>query len=132
MLLMKVVLLIWYSSDFWFQEDWVIFGLKNWLWNLKMPYFCLLRLKLSYKIWTNPFSMFIRVQKCIEFHLPHYEISQRWSHYCRSWRKLLKKCLWDFHTYLKKYSSFWTLIVFTNVKGFTGYGRSLSQKTSLS
>ena len=46
-----------------------------------MPYFCQLRLKLSYKIQTNPFRMLIKVQKCIEFHLPHYKIPQPCSHY---------------------------------------------------
>ena len=47
-----------------------------------LPYFCQLCLKLSYKIQTNPFRMFIRVQKCIEFHLPPYEIPQLFSNYC--------------------------------------------------
>ena len=45
-----------------------------------VPNFCQLRLKLSYKIQKNPFRMFIRVQKCIEFHLPPYEIPQPCSH----------------------------------------------------
>ena len=45
-----------------------------------VPYFYQLCLKLSYKIQTNPFRMFIRVQKCIEFHLPPYEIPQLCSH----------------------------------------------------
>ena len=47
-----------------------------------MPYFCQLCLKLSHKIQTNPFRMFISVQKCIEFHLPPYEIPQPCSPYC--------------------------------------------------
>ena len=50
------------------------------LFSKNVPYFCQLRLKLSYKIQTNPFRMFIRVQKCIEFHLPPYEIPQPYSH----------------------------------------------------
>ena len=50
------------------------------LFSKNVPYFCQLRLKLSYKIQTNPFRMFIRVQKCIEFHLPHYEIPQLCLH----------------------------------------------------
>ena len=50
------------------------------LFSKNVPYFCQLRLKLSYKIQKNPFRMFIRVQKCIEFHLPPYKISQPWSH----------------------------------------------------
>ena len=53
-----------------------------------MAYFCQLRLKLSYKIQKNPFRMFIRVQICIEFHQPPYEIPQLWSHYCRAAIKL--------------------------------------------
>ena len=51
------------------------------LFSKNVPYFCQLRLKLSYKIQTNPFRMFIRVQKCIEFHLPPYEIPQPCSYY---------------------------------------------------
>ena len=77
-----------FKWEFWFHKDWVIFGLKNWLWNLKMPYFCQLRLKLSYKIWTNPFRMFIRVQKSIEFHLPPYEIPQPLSHYYLCYKRI--------------------------------------------
>ena len=50
------------------------------LFSKNVPYFCQLCLKLSYKIQTNPFRMFIRVQKCIEFHLPPYEIPQPCSH----------------------------------------------------
>ena len=55
------------SIYFFYQSEKTLFS-KN------VPYFCQLRFKLSYKIQTNPFRMFIRVQKCIEFHLPHYEI----------------------------------------------------------
>ena len=44
------------------------------LFSKNVPYFCQLRLKLSYKIQTNPFRMFTRVQKCIEFHLRPYKI----------------------------------------------------------
>ena len=44
------------------------------LFSKKVPNFCQLCLKLSYKIQTNPFRVFIRVQKCIELHLPPYEI----------------------------------------------------------
>ena len=50
------------------------------LFSKNLLFFCQLRLKLSYKIQTNPFRLFIRVQKCIEFHLPHHEIPQPWSH----------------------------------------------------
>ena len=45
-----------------------------------MPNFCQLCHKLSYKIQTNPFRIFIRVQKCIEVYPPLYEILQPWSH----------------------------------------------------
>ena len=51
------------------------------LFRKNVPYFCRLCLKLSYKIQSNPFRMFIRVQKCIEFHLPPYKIPQLSSHY---------------------------------------------------
>ena len=50
--------------------------------HVKMPYFCQLCLKLSYMIKTNPFRIFIRVQKYIEFHPPPYEIPQLWSYLC--------------------------------------------------
>ena len=40
----------------WFQEDRFTFNLKNSLWNLKMPYFWWLLIKLSYKMQTNPFQ----------------------------------------------------------------------------
>ena len=51
------------------------------LFSRNVPYFCQLCLKLSYKVQTNPFRMFIRVQKCTGFHLPPYEIPQPCSHY---------------------------------------------------
>ena len=60
------------------------------LFSKNVPYFCQLCLKLSYKIQTNPFRMFIRVQKCIEFHLPPYKIPQLWSHYCTFMNSLRK------------------------------------------
>ena len=50
------------------------------LFSKNVPYFCQLCLKLSYKIQTYPFRMLIRVQKCIEFHLPSYEIPKPCSH----------------------------------------------------
>ena len=50
------------------------------LFSKNVPYFCLFRLKLSNKIQPNPSRMFIRVQKCIEFHLPPYEIPKRCLH----------------------------------------------------
>ena len=50
------------------------------LFSKNVPYFCQLCLKLSYKIQTNPLRMSIRVQKCIEIHLPLYKIQQLWSH----------------------------------------------------
>ena len=56
--------------------------LEKTLFSKNLPYFCQLRLKLSYKIQKNPFRMFIKVQKRIEFHLPPYEIPQPCSHYC--------------------------------------------------
>ena len=40
------------------------------LFSKNVPYFCRLVIKLSYKIQTNPFRMFIWSQKSIEFHLP--------------------------------------------------------------
>ena len=46
------------------------------------PYFWWLVIKLSYKILTNPFRMFIWVQKYIEFCMPPNKIPQPWSHYC--------------------------------------------------
>ena len=64
----------------WFQEDKFTFNLRNWIWNLKMPYFWWLIIKLSYKVQTNPFRMVIRVPKFIEFQPPLYEIPQPWSY----------------------------------------------------
>ena len=51
------------------------------LFSKNVPYFCQLCLKLSYKIQINPFRMFIRVQICIEFHLPPYKIPQPCSYH---------------------------------------------------
>jgi len=50
------------------------------LFSKNVPYFSRLCLKLSYKIQTNPFRIFIRMQKFIEFQPPPYEIPQLWSH----------------------------------------------------
>ena len=47
------------------------------------PYFWQLVIKLSYKIQTNPFRMFICDHKTIEFHLTHYEMPQPWSCYTK-------------------------------------------------
>ena len=44
------------------------------------PYFWQLVIKLSYKIQTNPFRMFICDQKTIEFRLTSYKIPQPWSY----------------------------------------------------
>ena len=52
----------------------------NTLLSKNVPYFYWLCLKLSYKIQTDPFRMFIRMQKYIEFHPPPCEIPQPWSH----------------------------------------------------
>ena len=46
------------------------------------PYFLQLVIKLSYKIQTNPFMMFICDHKTIEFHPPHHEMARPWSCYC--------------------------------------------------
>ena len=43
------------------------------------PYFWRLVIKLSYKIQTNPFRMFICDHKTIEFHLTHHEMPRPWS-----------------------------------------------------
>ena len=43
------------------------------------PYFWRLVIKLSYKIQTNPFRMFICDHKTIEFHPTHHENPQPWS-----------------------------------------------------
>ena len=48
------------------------------------PIFGQLRFKLSYKLQTNSFKMFISVQKRIEFHLPPYKSPQLCSHYWES------------------------------------------------
>ena len=48
------------------------------LFSKNVPYFCQLCLNLSCKIQTNPFWIFIRVQKCIEIYLPPHEIPQPW------------------------------------------------------
>ena len=78
---MKVVLLLWYSNkNFCFRKIRSHLVKKNWLWNLKMPYFWWLVIKLSYKIQTNPFRMFICDQKTIKFRLTPYKIPQRWSY----------------------------------------------------
>ena len=45
------------------------------------PYFWRLIIKLSYKMQTNPFRMFIWMQKPVEFQLPPYEIPQPWSYH---------------------------------------------------
>ena len=45
------------------------------------PYFWWLVIKLSYKIQTNPFRMFICDHKTIEFHLTHHEMPRPWSCY---------------------------------------------------
>ena len=75
MLLIKVVLLIWYSEkNIVFGKIDLIFGPENLLWTLKMPNFWWLCLKPSYKISKNPLNMLIGGEKSIEFHLSHYEI----------------------------------------------------------
>ena len=43
------------------------------------PYFWQLVIKLSYKIQTNPFRMFICDHKTIEFHATHHEMPRPWS-----------------------------------------------------
>ena len=45
------------------------------------PYFWQLVIKLSYKIQTNPFRMFICDHKTIEFHPTHHEMPRPWSCY---------------------------------------------------
>ena len=47
------------------------------------PYFWRLVIKLSYKIQTNPFGMFICDHTPIEFHLTHHEMPRPWSSYYR-------------------------------------------------
>ena len=62
------------SIYFFYQCEKTLF-IKN------VPYFWQPVIKLSYKIQTNPFRMFICDQKTIEFCLTPYEIPQPWSYY---------------------------------------------------
>ena len=64
------------STKIIFRKIKLIFGLGNLLWKLKKSTFWQVCLKLSYKIWKNPLRGLIGMQKTMETHLPHYEISQ--------------------------------------------------------
>ena len=57
---------------------------ENTLSSKNEPHFWRLLIKLSYKIQTNPFRMFICDHKTIEFHPTHHEMPRPWS--CYPWK----------------------------------------------
>ena len=84
-----------------------------------MPYFWWLVIKLSYKIQTNPFRMFICDQKTIEFHPTQNEMPQPWSCYSVLWTIFIHPCaFWRYKDNRPKKTSYTAINLTQRLRSF--------------